>query len=33
LLEPYEEWQGLASVYLLSGFSRGLIPIPERAAA
>ena len=33
LLEPYEEWQGLASVYLLSGFSRGLIPLPERAAA
>ena len=33
LLEPYEEWQGLASVYLLRGFSRGLIPLPERAAA
>jgi 3-methyladenine DNA glycosylase/8-oxoguanine DNA glycosylase len=26
LLEPYEEWQGLASVFLLSGFSRGLVP-------
>jgi len=33
LLEPYEEWQGLASVYLLSGFARGLIPLPQRAAA
>ena len=33
LLEPYEEWQGLASVYLLRGFARGLIPVPERAAA
>ena len=26
LLEPYEEWQGLASVFLLQGFKRGLIP-------
>lgn len=26
LLEPYEEWKGLASVYMLSGFKRGLIP-------
>jgi hypothetical protein len=26
LLEPYGEWQGIASVYLLSGFGRGLIP-------
>ena len=33
LLEPYEEWQGLASVYLLRGLARGLIPLPERAAA
>jgi 3-methyladenine DNA glycosylase/8-oxoguanine DNA glycosylase len=33
LLEPYEEWQGLASVYLLRGVARGLIPLPERAAA
>jgi 3-methyladenine DNA glycosylase/8-oxoguanine DNA glycosylase len=33
LLEPYDEWQGLASVYLLRGFARGLIPLPERAAA
>ena len=28
LLEPYGEWQGLASVYLLRGFARGLIPLP-----
>jgi DNA-3-methyladenine glycosylase II len=26
LLEPYGEWQGLASVFLLAGFKRGLIP-------
>jgi 3-methyladenine DNA glycosylase/8-oxoguanine DNA glycosylase len=26
LLEPYGEWQGLASVFLLSGWARGLIP-------
>ncbi len=26
LLDPYGEWQGLASVYLLQGFKRGLIP-------
>jgi DNA-3-methyladenine glycosylase II len=26
LLEPYDEWKGLASVFLLAGFSRGLIP-------
>jgi 3-methyladenine DNA glycosylase/8-oxoguanine DNA glycosylase len=33
LLEPYAEWQGLASVFLLSGFVRGLIPgaDPDRA--
>ena len=31
LLEPYGEWAGLASVYLLAGFSRGLIPIPAAA--
>ena len=28
LLERYGEWAGLASVYLLAGFGRGLIPIP-----
>jgi 3-methyladenine DNA glycosylase/8-oxoguanine DNA glycosylase len=27
LLEPYGEWAGLASVYLLAGFSRGLLPV------
>jgi len=26
LLEPYDEWQGLASVFLLAGFTRGLVP-------
>jgi 3-methyladenine DNA glycosylase/8-oxoguanine DNA glycosylase len=26
LLERYDEWQGLASVFLLAGFKRGLIP-------
>jgi len=26
LLEPYGEWAGLASVYLLAGFSAGLVP-------
>ena len=26
LLEPYGEWQGLASVFLLTGFKRGLVP-------
>ncbi len=26
LLDPYGEWQGLASVFLLAGFKRGLIP-------
>jgi AraC family transcriptional regulator of adaptative response / DNA-3-methyladenine glycosylase II len=26
LLAPYGEWQGLASVYLMTGFGRGLIP-------
>ena len=27
LLEPYRDWAGLASVYLLAGFSRGLLPV------
>jgi 3-methyladenine DNA glycosylase/8-oxoguanine DNA glycosylase len=27
LLDPYEEWAGLASVYLLKGFSRGMVPL------
>jgi AraC family transcriptional regulator of adaptative response / DNA-3-methyladenine glycosylase II len=26
LLEPYGEWQGLASVFLLAGLKRGLVP-------
>jgi DNA-3-methyladenine glycosylase II len=31
LLEPYGEWAGLASVYLLMGYKHGLIPLPEQA--
>jgi len=26
LLAPYGEWQGLASIFLLAGFTRGLVP-------
>ncbi len=26
LIAPYGEWQGLASIFLLAGFSRGLVP-------
>lgn len=33
LLEPYGEWAGLASVYLLAGFGRGLIALPATRAA
>jgi 3-methyladenine DNA glycosylase/8-oxoguanine DNA glycosylase len=33
LLEPYGEWAGLASVYLLAGFGRGLVPLPSARAA
>jgi 3-methyladenine DNA glycosylase/8-oxoguanine DNA glycosylase len=33
LLAPYGEWAGLASVYLLSGLSRGLVPLPAARAA
>ena len=33
LLEPYGEWAGLASVYLLAGFGRGVIPLPAARAA
>jgi 3-methyladenine DNA glycosylase/8-oxoguanine DNA glycosylase len=40
LLEPYGEWAGLASVYLLAGYARGLVPLraagstwPPRSAA
>jgi 3-methyladenine DNA glycosylase/8-oxoguanine DNA glycosylase len=33
LLEPYGEWAGLASVYLLSGLARGLVPAPAASAA
>ncbi len=33
LLAPYGEWAGLASVYLLAGMSRGLVPAPAANAA
>jgi len=33
LLAPYGEWAGLASVYLLAGYARGLIPAAHVAAA
>jgi 3-methyladenine DNA glycosylase/8-oxoguanine DNA glycosylase len=33
LLEPYGEWAGLASVYLLAGLGRGLIPLQAARAA
>jgi 3-methyladenine DNA glycosylase/8-oxoguanine DNA glycosylase len=33
LLEPYGEWAGLASVYMLAGFKQGMIAVHERLAA
>jgi len=33
LLAPYGEWQGLASVYLLAGRTRGFVPTATPAAA
>lgn len=33
LVEPYAEWAGLASVYLLAGYSRGLLPVDAPRAA
>jgi DNA-3-methyladenine glycosylase II len=33
LLEPYGDWAGLASVYLLNAFAKGLVPLPKTAAA
>ena len=33
LLAPYGEWAGLASIYLLAGFSRGLVPVDTARAA
>jgi len=33
LLEPYGRWAGLASVYLLTGHARGLVPLTGAAAA
>jgi DNA-3-methyladenine glycosylase II len=33
LLEPYGEWAGLASVYMLAGFKDGTLPIAQGLAA
>jgi 3-methyladenine DNA glycosylase/8-oxoguanine DNA glycosylase len=33
LLAPYGEWAGLASVYLLAGWARSLVPVPTPRAA
>jgi 3-methyladenine DNA glycosylase/8-oxoguanine DNA glycosylase len=33
LLEPYGEWAGLASIYLLAAYRLGLVPLPKTAAA
>jgi 3-methyladenine DNA glycosylase/8-oxoguanine DNA glycosylase len=33
LLEPYGDWRGLASVYLLAGYARGLVPVAAPRAA
>ncbi|HSB38528.1 MAG TPA: hypothetical protein VLD13_05510 [Gaiellaceae bacterium] len=33
LLEPYGEWAGLASVYLLHALAQGLVPLPKPRAA
>jgi 3-methyladenine DNA glycosylase/8-oxoguanine DNA glycosylase len=33
LLEPYGEWAGIASVYMLAGYGRGLLPLDAAAAA
>ena len=33
LLEPYGEWRGLASVYMLAGFKHGMLAVSERLAA
>jgi 3-methyladenine DNA glycosylase/8-oxoguanine DNA glycosylase len=31
LLEPYGEWAGLASVYMLAGYAKGLLPLARAA--
>jgi 3-methyladenine DNA glycosylase/8-oxoguanine DNA glycosylase len=33
LLEPYGEWAGLASIYLMLGFKHGLLPLPDPTRA
>jgi 3-methyladenine DNA glycosylase/8-oxoguanine DNA glycosylase len=32
LLEPYGEWAGIASVYLLAGYAKGMLPVSLAAA-
>src|SRR3954454_17177902 len=32
LLEPYGEWAGLASVYMLAGYAKGLLPLAGSVA-
>jgi len=32
LVEPYGEWAGIASVYMLTGYARGLLPLGAAAA-
>jgi len=33
LLEPYGEFKGIASMYMLAGYARGLLPLAETRAA
>ena len=33
LLEPYGEFKGIASMYMLAGYARGLLPLAEARAA
>jgi AraC family transcriptional regulator, regulatory protein of adaptative response / DNA-3-methyladenine glycosylase II len=33
LLEPYGAWGGLASVYMLAGYAKGLVPVRAASAA
>jgi 3-methyladenine DNA glycosylase/8-oxoguanine DNA glycosylase len=33
LLEPYGEWAGLASVYLIAGYAKGFVPVRAATAA
>ena len=33
LLAPYGEWAGLAGVYLVTAYARGLVPLPRTSSA